>query len=408
MGSDRGGALQVCLFLAALTGCTTPKQGNDSPPQDGGSEAAPAEDHAGDDGGGDTSASIDSGDPLPGLAAPLATGQRSDLPSVFFVGNDGALDVRTAADGGAWTAATVAAAPPGAWLATGDTGTLLAVFFVANDGSLSMVTTGGEGTWSSVVPISPPHLFPPGAPVASALQWSGQLDVFATGLDGAIQVFASSVQAVGSTKNAWPQFGVTETGFAPAGAHVALAQQSSGCMSQLDLFVVDANGALQVLTPGPTQTGWKLEPAIATGVAPAGAPVAAVAQAPWVEVSLLDNTGSPKAWAAQDLGNAWTEVSLPQGGAAHPGAPITGMASGTQSYLAYPGMDGAVYGLSAVGTSPWTSFQIADHGFADPMATPAFGLLGNDVVLFVIGPRLHAEAFKLAASGGSVDLGTLP
>src|SRR5262249_13098127 len=86
-------------------------------------------------------------------------------------------------------------APAGAHLACAkQSDTQLDVFFVLEDGAIWVTWDDGDGAWTGGVdgrtplPISAPHLAPPGAPLAVAKQGSDQWDVFVVGYDGSIWV----------------------------------------------------------------------------------------------------------------------------------------------------------------------------------------------------------------------------
>jgi hypothetical protein len=117
--------------------------------------------------------------------------QKSDQLNVLFSGRDGGLYVAWADDvpGQEWKGPVritpPGVAPPGAALASvKQTGNLLDVFFVANDGALNVSWVVDTGKWQGPVAISRPGLAPAGASSAAVHHQSSdpsQLDVFVNG-----------------------------------------------------------------------------------------------------------------------------------------------------------------------------------------------------------------------------------
>ncbi|MEV3986242.1 hypothetical protein [Nonomuraea sp. NPDC049758] len=172
----------------------------------------------------------------PGVAPPggriIAAKQTHDQLNVFFVANDGRLNVSWVTGIGSWQgpiAITPSVAPPGAALtAAQQTSQQLNVFFVDNDGKLNVSWVVGVGAWQGPIAITP-SIATPGAGVAAAMQTTNQLDAFVVDRDGRLCV--SWVVGVG----AWAgPVGVTEPGHAPPGSTPVTWYQSN---EQLDVFV---------------------------------------------------------------------------------------------------------------------------------------------------------------------------
>jgi len=157
---------------------------------------------------------------------------------VFFIGGDGALYVTWVVDQGAWQGPVGISrrgiAPPGAWIATDYQGlnNQVDVFFIGEDGALYVAWAEDGGVWQEPVGISPIGIAPKGACVATAHQDISQPDVFFIGEDGALYV----AWVDGDT---WQgPVGITPTGVAPKGGRLATNIQASELQLNLQ-FQVD-------------------------------------------------------------------------------------------------------------------------------------------------------------------------
>ncbi|MDQ1832156.1 M12 family metallopeptidase [Massilia scottii] len=157
----------------------------------------------------------------------------------------------------------------GSWLAFERQGdTQVDCVFIGTDGAVYVMWTVAPGVWSSPVPLTPPNIAPPGAPVALHHQVdANQLDAVFVDRNGVVNV----MWVVGG--GAWQgPAGLTPPDTAPPGAPVALHYQ--GGPNQLDAVFVDRDGAVNVMwviDGGAWQGPAKLTP---PGTAPPGAPVA--------------------------------------------------------------------------------------------------------------------------------------
>jgi hypothetical protein len=173
-----------------------------------------------------------------GLAPPGAgvasNHQTSNQLDVFFIDNNGILNVAWAVDGQgqSWNGPvgiSSPVAPPGAKVVAvkqADSPGQLDVFFIDNRGTLNVSWTGPQH-WEGPIGFSPPNIAPPGGGLVSTLQGS-QLDVFFVDNNGALNVSWNTPQR-------WEgPVGITPPGFAPPGTTPASAYQQAG---QLDVFV---------------------------------------------------------------------------------------------------------------------------------------------------------------------------
>jgi outer membrane protein assembly factor BamB len=213
----------------------------------------------------------------PGSA--LTSSNQFGIPNqtdVFRVGDDGSLQVNWVTGGGAWNGplqiAPPGTAPANAHLAASQQFGLnqTDLFFVAQDGSVQVVWVAGGGTWAGPLQIAPPGTAPAGANVAASNQFGlpSQTDVFTVGSDG-----GARVSWVAGGGNWGGPMRITPTGTYSAGAGVAASRQFG--LNQTDLFAVGADGGARVSwVAGGGNWGGPLR-ITPTGTFPAGAPVAA-------------------------------------------------------------------------------------------------------------------------------------
>ena len=196
--------------------------------------------------------------------AQIATAKQNDSQlGVFVVGNDGAVWVTWETGDGPWrdsrngrTAARVTplgVTQPGAPLfAYKQPGNELDVFYVGNDGAIWVTWERDDSTWrdgnngNDPLRISPSGLAPAGAHLAAAQQRQGLFDVFVVGNDGAIWLtWSDADSALGNWRDGGssPPVRVTPPGLAPPGAPLVAAKQHD---DQLNVFVVGYDGAVWV------------------------------------------------------------------------------------------------------------------------------------------------------------------
>lgn len=219
---------------------------------------------------------------------------------VFFIGVDGGLYVSWVIDGGTWQGpvriSPAAIAPEGAPIATAHQvdNHQLDVFFVGNDGGLYVSWVIDGGTWQGPVRITPADVAPKGARVATAHQVDHhQLDVFFIGVDGALHVCWARDGGV------WQgPVGITPVGIAPGGGGVATGYQVNN--HQLDVFFIGEDGGLYVawvIDGGVWQGPVRITPA---DVAPKGCPLVTAHQGNTSQLDVMfvgNNRGLNVSWA---------------------------------------------------------------------------------------------------------------
>jgi hypothetical protein len=163
----------------------------------------------------------------------------------------------------------------------------MCVFSVDETGALDVYWVASNGPWQGPWQISQPGLFSPGANLAASRQFGAdQTDVFLFDTHGRLNMFSAQAtlgwtgpQTIGATNVANP------------GANLAACAQANG--NQTDVFFIDVNGHMNVASvigdnpwSGPRTIG-------PSGLAPSGAPVAAIQQAGTQRTSVfvVDNTG---------------------------------------------------------------------------------------------------------------------
>ena len=181
-------------------------------------------------------------------------------------------------------------APPGAAMALASQVSMgqLDAVLVDSTGTLSVFSVDGGGNWNGPLAISQPGYAPAGGAVALAHQvTAGQLDAVLVDSTGTLSVF--SVDGGGNWNG---PLAVSQPGFAPPGASVALHYQVS--LSQLDAVVVDNTGTLSAFWVD-GDGGWNGPLQIsAPDFAPPGAGLAMEHQVNWqqLDVVVVDNTGA--------------------------------------------------------------------------------------------------------------------
>jgi hypothetical protein len=196
------------------------------------------------------------------------------------------------------------------------------VFFIDNEGALNVAWVVEGGNWQGPIRISAPGVAPPGARVAASAQFGlTQTDVFFVDNNGAL-----NVAWVVEGGNWQGPVGISPGGVAPPGASVAASAQFG--LTQTDVFFIDNGGALNVswaVEGGNWQGPVGISPG---GVAPPGAPVAASAQfgLTQTDVFFVDNGGGVNVSWVVEGGNWQGPIRISGVGAAPPGAPVAASA----------------------------------------------------------------------------------
>ncbi len=192
----------------------------------------------------------------------------------------------------------------------------LEVFALDARGALRGVWKSADGYWQPSFTLSGPGLSRPGGGVAATWQpLNEQLEVFTVDTSGSLRVAWTVRNGPWSRPTA-----ITPPGFAPPGANLAAVFQPLN--NQLEVFAVDAAGAVRLTWKA--QNGQWQEPAALTppGVAPAGAPIAAVWQPlnEQLEVFWIDTVGALRGVWKQHNRSWEPVVTLTARGFAEPGA----------------------------------------------------------------------------------------
>jgi hypothetical protein len=165
-------------------------------------------------------------------------------PFVFVVGNDGAIYAAYYANN-AWngpipvTATEVVSAGTHLAAAAHPGVNQLDLFWVDGNGAINAIWARGLNAWNGPAPLTGNSLAPAGASLAAgfqapAQQNSNQLDLFYSDVHGTLD--GQGVQGLGL----WSApIALSPSGFAPAGAPVATVLPTS---TQLDVFVATSTG----------------------------------------------------------------------------------------------------------------------------------------------------------------------
>jgi hypothetical protein len=259
----------------------------------------------------------------------------------------------------------------------------LDAFFVAPNGRINVMWVLGHGAWSGASPIHDLPLAPPGAELVAVHQPpNDQLDVFVVDADGALTVLWEV-----DNRRWQPPKRLTAPDFAPAGGAMAAAQHPPN--DQLDVFLVGGDGAVHVLWE--VDNGhWQGPSAITgSGFASPGAAICAVRQFPadQLDVFVLGVDGAVHLLWSADNGPWQGPVALTPTGSAVPGTSIAAHADGNEPRLdvAFAGADRRLYTLTEHNNGQWSA--------ATPVSDP------------VLAPRTHivmpetGEVYARGASG---------
>lgn len=138
-------------------------------------------------------------------------------------------------------------------------------YLVDKKGQLNVFSVQGDGSWTGPVPIGPSGFAAAGAPVAVSMQSGGnQTDVFLTDKKGTLQLF--SVEG-GGTWSGPQQIG--PSGVTTSGAYIAASPQF-GVKDQADIFLINQIGTnapgWPVVFWGPGTNSWTGPKALVTEV----------------------------------------------------------------------------------------------------------------------------------------------
>jgi hypothetical protein len=198
------------------------------------------------------------------------------------------------------------------------------VFFVDPHGNLRMARVEGAGTWTPPIQLGPPRLFPAGAAVASATRFGHvELNIFVVDRQGALNVALRWVD-VGDPTHLGDRAVISPPHVFPPGAPLAVSPQF-GITEQMDIFLVDNNGALNVAW----RTGdgdWVTPvPISRPGLFPRRAEVAASNQfgiPDQTDVFAVDRDGALNVMWVVEAGEWNGPVRISRPGLFPPGAPV--------------------------------------------------------------------------------------
>jgi hypothetical protein len=165
---------------------------------------------------------------------------------IFFIGNDGALNIAAKANNGAWKGPLVASptqiAPPGSSITATSylPNKQMEAFFVDNDGAVRVAFKANNGAWNPPFPITAAGVGVPGKPiVTSEYPLNQQLEGATFGPEGQINLFWKA-------KNGkWTTQALTGPNTAPPGG--GLAMEFYGVRNQLEIMYPDTSGNLRLL-----------------------------------------------------------------------------------------------------------------------------------------------------------------
>ncbi|MGD0026564.1 MAG: hypothetical protein ABSC37_18415 [Xanthobacteraceae bacterium] len=178
------------------------------------------------------------------------------------------------------------------------------VFLFDGNGQLNVFWSQGAGSLNGPVKIGPAGFAPGGAQLAVSQRFGvNQTDVFVVDKTGAL----SDYRVVG-TENWKAPAKISEANFANPGAHIA-AGQRAGSPNQLDVFLVDKNGQLNVFSIEGTGSWTGPVPIGPKGLADSGAPVAMSTRfgAVQTDVFVVDKKGTLNVISVDGAG-AWSEA----------------------------------------------------------------------------------------------------
>ena len=311
--------------------------------------------------------------------APIAASRQFGLnqTDVFIVDVTGRLQVFYVSGAGVWQGpeaiGTPKMLPSGSSLAVSQQLGLnqTDVFFVDQNGQLNICWVDDAGAWQGPAPLGPQGLAPSGCSVAASQQFGlTQTDVFLVGNNGQLYVFW--VDGAGAWNGPLP---IGPPGIAKPGSHLATCKQSS--LTQADVFLIDNSGQLVVFWVaaggpwnGPLPIG-------AGGLAVPGSPVTAVTPpgSNLTSVFVVDTQGQLNVFSVVG-GNAWLAPRIISGNAP-PGAFLTtctqfGLA---QTDLFWVDATGNINVLGGNGWASWAGPQILSLPASWPINKPILNAL---------------------------------
>ncbi|HYJ13615.1 MAG TPA: hypothetical protein VEW66_08490 [Thermomicrobiales bacterium] len=312
----------------------------------------------------------------------------------FVVGSDGAVYVIWKAQNENWqppvALTSIGFAQPGAPIAAVyyPVNEQLELFVGGTDGAVNVIWKAQNGAWNAPVALTGPGSIPPGGHLAAVYYPpNDQLEVFYSGVDG-------TITGLWKAQNGnWSPFWLTSPGFAPAGAPIAAAWYPLN--EQLEFFISDSNGAIAGFWKA--QNGEWNAPfwLTGTGFAPPGAGLSLVYYPPneQLELFVADTNGALQVlWKAQN--GAWnTPFALSANGVISPGSETRAAfyPLGNQLEVLYIGNDGSWQVVWKADNGTWNM----PVGISTAWAAPA----GAPVALAYYPPNEQLEALVIGVDG---------
>jgi len=268
----------------------------------------------------------------------------------------------------------------------------MCVLSVDESGQLNVSWVINQGPWQGPITIGPVGLTVAGANLATSQQFgANQTDVFLFDKNGQLNVFWIEA-ALGWNGPST----IGKTGAANPGDHLAACAQLGG--NQTDVFFIDRNGQMNVAWvdgegawSGPETLG-------PSGLAPAGAPVAAIQQSGTQRTSVfvVDKNGQLNAFWVDGFGSWSGPNKLGPAGLTVAGAHLTAYQQfgGTQTDVFLFDSNGQLNVFWQDGTGNWQGPEkLGTAGFANSgdhlVAIQQFGLQQTDVLALDKSGALH-------------------
>jgi hypothetical protein len=207
------------------------------------------------------------------------------------------------------------------------------VFSVGATGQIGVSWVAAAGAWNQPLPLTPINMFLPGGHLAASQQFgtaAPQTDVFAVDMQGALNVLyagkpGSSYRRLKLTAANTYLAGVS---MAVAGQRVAGAIPRPGPLNQTDVFVIGADGGLNVHS-AIGDGSWEFAPVGPRNLAPPGTPLAAgtrtspegIFEAYETYAFFVDGNGALNAYSVDHTG-VWQHQLISDPGTFPPGTYI--------------------------------------------------------------------------------------
>jgi hypothetical protein len=244
----------------------------------------------------------------------------------------------------------------------------LEVFVVDSNGVLNTVWKEYNGNWHNPLPLTGANFAPPGAAVAAVYYPKfEQLEVFVVDIRGALNVVWKAHDG-----NWNPPIVLTRAEFAPPGAPLAAVYQPLN--EQLEVFVVDSSGALNAIWKANNNT-WSSPPLVLTqrGFTKPGASVAAAYYPKYqqLEVFTVDIRGVFSVISKAHNGAWYTPIGVTGANFAPSGVPLAAVYQPLNEQLEVFLLDGngSLQDIWKANNNAWGTLALSGTGLVN--ATPA-------------------------------------